>query len=152
MVKNLPTMQETQVQSLGWEDPLEKWMAIHSSILAWRSPWTEEPGGLQSMGLHRVGHDWETSTFTFKHIYLRNVCLYLGIYAWPIYDSKQLSVFPVNLSNSPPMDSIMLELQKTSSANIPGELQKRLSCLPPLKLVFPKTVQRIFELQGHCFF
>ena len=46
----------------------------------------------------------------------------------------------------------MLELQKTSSANIPGELQKRLSCLPPLKLVFPKTVQRIFELQGHCFF
>ena len=48
-VKNLPAMQETKVQSLGWEDPLEKGMAIHSSILAWRIPWTEEPGGLQSM-------------------------------------------------------------------------------------------------------
>ena len=51
MVKNLPTMQETQVQSLGWEDPLEKGMVTYSSILVWRIPWTEEPGGLQSMGL-----------------------------------------------------------------------------------------------------
>ena len=50
MVKNLPAMQETQVRSLGREDPLEKGMAIHSSILAWRIPWTEEPGGLQSIG------------------------------------------------------------------------------------------------------
>ena len=49
-VKYLPAMQETQVQSLGWKDPLEKGMATHSSILAWRIPWTEEPGGLQSMG------------------------------------------------------------------------------------------------------
>ena len=56
-VKNLPAMQETQVQSLGWEDPLEKAMATHSSILAWEIPQTEEPGGLQSMGLQRVGHD-----------------------------------------------------------------------------------------------
>ena len=52
VVKNLPIMQETQVQSLGQEDPLEKEMATHSSILAWKIPWTEEPGGLQSMGLH----------------------------------------------------------------------------------------------------
>ena len=51
MVKNLPAIQETQVRSLGWDDPLEKEMATHSSILAWRIPWTEEPGGLQSMGL-----------------------------------------------------------------------------------------------------
>ena len=50
MVKNPPAMQETRVQSLGWEDPLEKEMATHSSILAWRIPWTEEPGRLQSMG------------------------------------------------------------------------------------------------------
>ena len=50
MVKNLPAMQETWVLSLGWEDPLEKEMAIHSSVLAWKIPWTEEPGGLQSMG------------------------------------------------------------------------------------------------------
>ena len=57
MVKNLPAIQESQVQSLGQEDPLEKSMATHSSILAWRIPWTEEPGGLQSMGSQRVGHD-----------------------------------------------------------------------------------------------
>ena len=56
-VKNLPVMRETWVQSLDWEDPLEKELAIHSSILAWRIPWTEEPGGLQSMGLQRVGHN-----------------------------------------------------------------------------------------------
>ena len=57
MVKNLLAMQETWVRSRGQEDPLEKRMAIHSSILAWRIPWTEEPGGLPSMGSHRVGHN-----------------------------------------------------------------------------------------------
>ena len=57
MVKSLTAMQETCVQSLGPEDPLERGMATHSSILAWRIPWTEEPGELQSMGLQRVGHD-----------------------------------------------------------------------------------------------
>ena len=57
VVKNLPAMQETLVQSLGQEDPLEKGMATHSSILAWRIPWTEEHSGLQSMGLQRVRHD-----------------------------------------------------------------------------------------------
>ena len=56
-IKRLPAMQEIWVQSPVWEDPLEKEMAAHSSILAWRIPWTEEPDGLQSMGLQRVGHD-----------------------------------------------------------------------------------------------
>ena len=56
MVKQLPTMWETRVQSLGQEDPLEKEMATHSNILAWKIPWMEEPGGLQSMGLQRIGH------------------------------------------------------------------------------------------------
>jgi len=56
-VKNLPAMWETWVQSMGWEDPLEEGMTTHSSILPWRIPWTEEPGGLQSMGSQRVGHD-----------------------------------------------------------------------------------------------
>ena len=55
-VKNPPAMWETWVRSLGWEDPLEEGMATHSTILAWRVPWTEEPGGLQSMGLQRVRH------------------------------------------------------------------------------------------------
>ena len=63
-VKNLPVMEETGVQSLGWEDPLEKGMATHSGILAWRIPWTEEPGGPQSVGSQRVRHDWVTKTFT----------------------------------------------------------------------------------------
>ena len=57
MVKNMPAMQETCVRSLGWEDPLEKEMATHSSTLVWRIPWTEEPGGIQSMGSQRVGHN-----------------------------------------------------------------------------------------------
>ena len=57
MVKNLPAVQETWVPSLGREDPLEKGIATHSSVLAWRIPWTEEPGGLQAMGSQRVGHD-----------------------------------------------------------------------------------------------
>jgi len=57
MVKNLPAMQETRVRFLGWEVPLEKGMAIQSSILAWRIPWTEKPGGLQSVGSQRVRHD-----------------------------------------------------------------------------------------------
>ena len=56
-IKNLPAMQETQVQSLCQEDPLEKGLATHSSILAWRIPWIEEPGGMQSMGSQRVGQD-----------------------------------------------------------------------------------------------
>ena len=56
-VKNLPAVQETRVQSLGWEDPLEKEMATHSSILAWKISWTEEPGGRQSIGSQRVGHN-----------------------------------------------------------------------------------------------
>ena len=56
MVKHLPTMQETQVRSLGWEDPLEKEMATHSSTLAWKIPWMEEPVGLRSMGSQKVGH------------------------------------------------------------------------------------------------
>ena len=69
-LKCLPPMQETQVQSLGWEDPLEKEMAIHSSILAWRIPWIEEPGGLQSMGSQRVRHNWVTLLY-LTLLYLR---------------------------------------------------------------------------------
>ena len=60
LVKNLPAMQETWVQFLGWEDPLEKEMATHTSTLAWRIPWTKEPGRLLSMGLQRVRHNLET--------------------------------------------------------------------------------------------
>ena len=72
---NLPTMQETWVQSLGQEDPLEKGMATHSSILAWRIPWTEEPSWLQSMELQRVEHSWATNIHIQAHLdpYLQQV-------------------------------------------------------------------------------
>ena len=65
-VKSLPVMQETRVQFLGWEDPPEKKMATHSSTLACRISWTEEPNGLQTMGLQRAGHNCATNFFTFS--------------------------------------------------------------------------------------
>ena len=71
MVKSLPAMRETWVRFLGWEDPLEKEMAIHSSTLAWKIPWTEELGRLQSMGPQRVGHDESTSLYHMQSIDLR---------------------------------------------------------------------------------
>ena len=72
MVKSLPVIQETQVRSLGQEDPLEKEMATHSSILAWEIPWTEEPDRLQSMGSQRVGPQLSNFTFFFS-FYIRNI-------------------------------------------------------------------------------
>ena len=71
--KNLPAMQETWVRSLGPEDPLEKGMATHSSVLAWRIPWTEQPGGLQSVGTQRAGHDRVINTFfsaSVEHLFM----------------------------------------------------------------------------------
>ena len=62
-------MWETRIQSLGWEDPLEKEMATHSSTLAWKIPWKEEPGMLQFMGSQKVGHDWATSLTSFTQFY-----------------------------------------------------------------------------------
>ena len=80
-VKCLPTMQETRVRSLGREVPLEKKMATHSSILAWKIPWTEESGRLQSMGSQRVGHDWATSLhFTSSVIRVSSAYLRLLIF------------------------------------------------------------------------
>ena len=75
MVKHLSTMQETQVWALGWEDPLEKEMATHSSTIAWKIPWIEKPGRLQSMGSQRVGHNWAIS--------LSRSCMYLTFLACP---------------------------------------------------------------------
>ena len=82
-VKNLPEMLETQVRSLGWEDPLEKGTATHSTILAWRIPWTEEAGGPQSMGSYRVGRDWATNAFTFS-------CLFYSVFQMPDYPETRV--------------------------------------------------------------
>ena len=73
-VKRLPTMRQTWVWSLGQEDPLEKEMATHSSTLAWKIPWTEEPGRLQSMGFQKVGHDWVSSLFLFASMWNECKC------------------------------------------------------------------------------
>ena len=78
-VKNLPAIQETKVQFLGWEDLLEKGMTTHSSIFAWRIPWTEELSRLQSARLQRVGQDYMTNTFTFSHAILNKVLEHLRI-------------------------------------------------------------------------
>ena len=78
MVKNLPAMRETQVQSLGQEDPLEKGMATHSSALAWRIPWTEEPGGLQSLGLQ----SWAGLSDFHFHFHFPELTLEGDLFVW----------------------------------------------------------------------
>ena len=95
-LKHLPGMRETWVQSLGWEDPLEKEMAAHSSTLAWRMLWREEPGRLQSMGSQRVGHNWVTSLTSLHNIgapqYVRQM---LTSMKWEI---NNIPITPMNRS------------------------------------------------------
>ena len=77
IINSLPAMWETWVRSLGWEDPLEKEIAIHSSILPWKIPWMKEPGGLQSVGCQRVRHDWANNTLTIiTHLRQINIQMY----------------------------------------------------------------------------
>ena len=105
MVKNLLAMQETWVQFLGQEGPLEEKMATHSSILAWRIPWTEEPGGLQSMGWQRVESNWATNSFS-------------------IHMSVVLSPF---VPSSPPLTvSIWVDLESVIQSE---ENQRKISCI-----------------------
>ena len=93
-VKNLPAVQETQVRSLGQEDFLEKGMATHSSILAWRISWTEEPGGLQSMELQRIRHIWANFTFTF--FTFQSICFHAILSICPTLSfPKSTSLFSV---------------------------------------------------------
>ena len=90
-VKNLPAVQETRVQSLGWEDPLEKGMATHSHIFAWKILWIEEPGRLQSMGSWRVGHNLATNTCFYAKVFLFllffNIPFFKGLFAL-LYNKK----------------------------------------------------------------
>ena len=106
MVKHLSTMWETWVQSLGWEDPLEKEMAIHSSTTAWKIPWMEEPGRLQSMGSQRVGHNWATSlslSLSIIFITINNTLILLITlntiipYGWGNFSKKKYVVFRGNI-------------------------------------------------------
>ena len=92
MVKNLPAMQETQVQSLGQEDPLEKGMGTHSSILAWRIPWTEKPGGLQSRGSQESDNLRKTqgSQINIFKINIKNIKYFLREHIFKTYINKNL--------------------------------------------------------------
>ena len=94
-LKHLPAMRETWVWSLGWEDPLEEGLATHSTVLVCRVPWTEAPGGLQSMGSQRVGHDWATSlslSWSLYFSFLRSLRTVLQV---PTYiPTKSVGVFP----------------------------------------------------------
>ena len=98
MVKNLPAMQETRVRSLGGEDPLDKGTATHSSIHAWRIPWTEEPGGLQPMGSQRVGHDWVTNTHKNRKFITFLIVSIVALYFSAVFLSP--SVFSLSLYSS----------------------------------------------------
>ena len=90
MVKNPPAMQDIWVQSLGQEDPLEKGMATYYSVLAWRIPWTEEPGGLESMGSQRSWHDWVTNTFTLATFRVKQIALlYVVGLIWSLEGSPE---------------------------------------------------------------
>ena len=93
-LKCLPAMWETWVQSLGWKDSLEKEMTTHSSILAWRIPWTEEPSGLQSKGSQRVGLNWVTFTFTCCFSLLFSGTLHSVGYTFPFLPCFSLLFFP----------------------------------------------------------
>ena len=111
MVKNLPAMQETRVWSLGQEDPLEKEMAPHSSTLAWRIPWTEEPGGLQSMGSQSQTplSDW-TTTYTLKIYLFIQLCWALAVACGIWFPDQGLNLGPLHwecsvLTTGPPEKS-----------------------------------------------
>ena len=113
LVKNLPAMRETWVWSLGREDPLEKEKATHPSILAWRIPWTEEPGRLQCVGQHRVGRDWATNTFTFTLCGILTPC--------PEAEPAPLALEGEGLSPGPPGKAPLLYFDSPLSAASPLE-------------------------------
>ena len=98
-VKNLPAIQDTQVWSMSCKNSLEKGMTIHSSILAWKIPWAEKPGGFQSMGSQGVGHDWATNTFTFNN----KLALAMGIavYLYKDYIISYMQQLQVLTFNTP---------------------------------------------------
>ena len=137
MVKRLLTVRETWVQYLGWEDLLEKEMAIHSSILAWKIPWTEKPGRLESMGSHKVGHDWMTSLSLF--FFKLNI-----VYTWVLSEVAQLCLTLCN-----PMHCSL------PASSLHGILQVRI--LEWVAISFsrgsswPRDLTRVSCIAGRCF-
>ena len=117
-VKNLPAVQETQVWSLGWEDPLEKEMAAHSRTLAWKISWTEEPGGLQSMGSQRARHDWATNTHSVLHQAITSGCHWVAaLYLIVILSLSFLIFFLFNKNRH-------YQIKKKNVSNCSGHARK----------------------------
>ena len=94
LVKNLTIMQETWVQSLGWEDSLEKEITMHSNILAWKIPWTEEPGRLQSIGLQRVRHDWAHTTLITAY----EKSIFISLFQWSFQVKHKSSYLKISIA------------------------------------------------------
>ena len=127
-INNLPANQMTLVWSLGWEDPLEKEMATHSSILAWKIPWAEEPCGLQSMGLERVGHNRTTDTLTFRgKKESEKVGLKLNIQKTKIMASSPITSWQVDRETMETVtDFIFLGSKITADGDCGHEIKRRL--------------------------
>ena len=117
IVKHLATMQETWVQSLGREDPLEKEMAPHSSTLAWKIPWTEEPGRLQSTGSQRVGHDWATSLSFF--LSLSDKTLLVPRWHWVVTETPTTNSF-WKANSSPWLEKVIYRHTLSSRRGLHG--------------------------------
>ena len=142
MIKNLPSMQETKVQFLGWEDQLEKGMATHSSTLAWRIPWTEEPGGLQTMGLQKTGHDWATHTWWYSGVAvwllrlgLNRLCrfcfLLLGCLLWAEAHHQAQPSSPEKARPERPSDHSLAEPPAAASIHRPAWVSPGVSTCSP---------------------
>ena len=114
-IKNLPAVQETRVRSLAWEDPLDKGMATHHSIVAWRIPWIEEAGGLQSMGFQRVGHDWATNTFT---CHISWICFSLYLLSFSHCQLRSMTFLALGYCNQFLKTSLPLSLPASSLFSI----------------------------------
>ena len=130
MVKNLTTMWETWVPYLGQEDPLEKEMATHPSILACRIPWPEEPGGLQSTWLQRVGHDWVSNTFTLSIIHESTLQSIPNYFKAPI----------ISIASSPCLVSIISSQSDTHLHNKMSFCCLKIAFIEPLSTSKPSSV------------
>ena len=121
-VKYLPAMQETWIQSLGQEDPQEKGMATHSSILAWRIPWTEELGGLQPIGLQRIRHNWTTYMAHWKSLMRSGLCLPLKLFLHLLpkcFVCIGFSTMSSNGLNSLPLQSFPISFSLSLEHDVP---------------------------------
>ena len=150
MVKNLPAMQETWVRFLGQEDSLEKGMATHCSILAWRIPWTEEPGGLQSMGSQRARHNWATNANPCPLIWLPQFCHYPKGFVFffepnpefrKLYHWWKKWVGGWELSVLQQGEWVLGELARVKAEEIPTPLPPVFTCEPFFLPLFPSSPQ-----------